>query len=85
MRAVCGSSWHSKLSEPVDIWEPNRLNSTECGRVGTLLVPTGESERLVRVLKGPHAMHRYVDTGGGATLFEGVVDCTGSELQVGGR
>ena len=29
-------------------------------------------------------MHRYVDTGG-ATLFEGVVDCTGSELQVGGR
>ena len=27
-------------------------------------------------------MHKYLDTGG-ATLFEGVVDCKGSELQVG--
>ena len=44
MRAVCGSSWHSKLSEPVDIWKPNRLNSTECGRVGTPLIPTRGSE-----------------------------------------
>ena len=34
--------------------------------------------------KGPRAMHKYLDTGG-ATLSEGVVDCTGSELQVGGR
>ena len=29
-------------------------------------------------------MHRYVDTGG-ATLFKGGVDCTGSVLRVGGR
>ena len=34
--------------------------------------------------KGPRAMHKYLDTGG-ATLSEGVVDCTGSELQLGGR
>ena len=29
-------------------------------------------------------MHKYLDTGG-VMLFEGVVDCKGSELQVGGK
>ena len=57
MRAVCGSSWHSKLNEPVDIWKPNRLSRTECGRIGAPLVPTGEREGQIRVLKGPRPMH----------------------------
>ena len=47
-------------------------------------VPTGEDERRVRMPKGPRAMHKYLDTWE-ATLFEGVVDCKGSELQVGGK
>ena len=57
MRAVCGSSWHSNLNEPVDIWKPNRLSRTECGRIGAPLVPTGEREGQIRVLKGPRPMH----------------------------
>ena len=81
MKGVCGASWHSKLVEPVDIREPTRLSITECGDVGTPQVPTREDERQIRVPKGPSAMHKYLDTGE-ATLFEGVVDCEGSELKI---
>ena len=64
MKVVCGASWHSKRGEPLDIREPNRLSITECDEAGILLVPTGGSERRVRMPKGPRAMHRYIDTGG---------------------
>ena len=52
MRAVCGSSWHRKLSEPVDIWKPNRLNSTECRRVGTPLIPPSRGASTGRGRRG---------------------------------
>ena len=68
----------------MDIREPTRLSITEWGDVSTPRVPTGEDERRVRMPKGPRAMHKYLDTGG-VMLFEGVVDCKGSELQVGGK
>ena len=61
MKVVCGASWHSKLGEPLDIREPTRLSITECGKVSTPRVPTGEDERRVRMPKGPRAMHKYLD------------------------
>ena len=84
MKAVCGASWHSKLGEPLDIREPARLSITECGDVSTPWVPTREDEQRVRMPKGPRAMHKYLDMGE-ATLFEGVVDCKGSGLKIGGK
>ena len=84
VKAVCGASWHSKLVKPLDIQEPTRLSIAECGNAGTPRAPTREDERRIRVPRGPRAMYKYLDTGE-ATLFEGVVDCEGRELKIGGK
>ena len=84
MRAVCGASWHSKLGEPLDVRETTRLSITDCGEISTQLTPDGEGALRVPGSEGSRAMHKYLDTGG-ATLFDGVVDCAGSEFRVGGR
>ena len=84
MKAVCGASWHSKLGEPLDVQETARLSITDCGEISTQRTPAGEGARRVPGPEGSRAMHKYPDTGG-ATLFDGVVDCVGSEFRVGGR
>ena len=84
MKAVCGASWHSKLGEPLDVRETTRLSITNCGEIDTQWTPAGEGARRVPGPEGSRTMHKYPDTGG-ATLFDGVVDCAGSEFRVGGR
>ena len=84
MNAVCGVSWHSKLGEPLDVRETTRLSIIDCGEISTQRTPAGEGARRVPGPKGSRAMHKYPDAGR-ATLFNGVVDCAGSEFRVGGR
>ena len=84
MKAVCGASWHSKLGEPLDVRETTRLSITDCGEISTQRTPAGEGAQQVPGPEGSRAMHKYPDTGG-AALFDGVVDCAGSEFRVGGR
>ena len=79
MKAVCGSSWHSKLGEPLDVRETTRLSIIDCGEISTQRTPAGEGARRVPGPKGSRAMHKYPDAGR-ATLFNGVVDCVGSEF-----